>query len=124
MTDQLALVQVAETPRPLKPLTVNQQHAWDIIRHTPGGVTAEQVGAYIHSTRDTRPHPTTDPCQWCEKTGRQTVESKGLAPFVTYSNADGNRVYRPRRPADRVRTVEPTREPTEAELAINPFAGL
>jgi hypothetical protein len=128
MTEQLDLataepVLAALFEKPAKPLTDNQQRAFDYIR-AHAGVTAEQIGAHLHSTRDERPHPVTDPCQWCEKSGRQTAESKGLKPFVTYSNVDGVRVYRPRRREDALRRPEPVREPTEAELAANPFTGL
>lgn len=129
MTEQLSLdggekVLKALFEKPAKPLKGNQARAWHYIRNAGEPVTAEQVGAYVHATRDKRPHPIDAPCKWCEKTGRQTAESKGLKLLVTYSNIDGVRVYRPRRREDALRREEPAREPTAAELQANPFAGL
>lgn len=118
MTDQLAIVDVP------KPLTPNQQLAFDYIRER-SGVTVDEIGAWLHAHRDRRPHSADARCEWCAKTGRQTVTSKGLAPLVTYRRAAGGSLYIARDKADRVRApVAPAREPTEAELAANPFAGL
>lgn len=117
MTEQLAIgadlapQNIPETFR--KPLTRNQQLAWDYIRER-SGVTADEIGAYIHAHRDTRPHSVDVRCEWCAKTGRQTAQSKGLKPLVTYKRAPGGRLYIARDPADRVR-------PDRAQTGVIPF---
>lgn len=121
MIEQPTLVDVPAAP---KPLTENQQRAFDYIR-ARDGVTVDEIGAYLHAHRAKRPHSVDDRCEWCAKTGRQTVTSKGLAPLVTYRRAHGGNLYVARDPADVIRDEpEPVREPTEAELAADPFAGL
>lgn len=109
--------------RSTKPLTANQQLAFDYIRERDG-VTVDEVGAWLHAHREKRPHGVDQRCEWCAKTGLQTVRSKGLAPLVTYRRAAGGNLYIAKSPADRVRERQPQRAPTEAELAADPFAGL
>lgn len=105
-----------------KPLTGRQQLAWDYVRGHDG-VTADEVGALLHSQPDRkRPHPADEPCDWCRRDGRSVLRSMALRPLVT-GRRDGR--WYVRNPEDRVRAPEPPRrEPTEAELQANPFAGL
>lgn len=108
----------------LATLTPRQQLAFDYVRERDGA-TADEVGAFLHAHRDRRPHGVDDRCNWCTKDGRGVLTSKALAPLVRYRiDKQLGRVYIVRNQADRVRVVEPVREPTEAELAENPFAGL
>ena len=119
MTQQLALVDVAAPPK----LTVNQQRAFDYIR-ARDGVTADEVGAFLHAHRDRRPHGVDDRCKWCAKTGLGVLRSKGLRPLVTYRTADrGGRLYIARDPSDRIHDDTPapvTVCPTcNGELTVN-----
>jgi hypothetical protein len=94
-----------KAPKPvavnLKP---NQQTAWDLIRSTPGGVTADEIGAAIHQHTDQRPR-----CDYCTLAGRQTATSVALKELVVYRRA--SRKYEPRNPADRA--VVPSAQLTE-----------
>lgn len=128
MTEQLAidaLAPIVPAKNEGKPLTRNQQLAWEYIRER-SGVTADEIGAHIHAHRDQRPHSVDARCEWCAKTGRQTAESKGLKTRVTYKRAPGGRLYVVRDKADRVR--DDTSSGTIAishELAPDdPFYGL
>lgn len=121
MTDQqLPLIDIPATPRPL---TRNQRLAHDYLRDHPG-VTVDEIGAWIHAHNETRPHSIDVRCDWCAKTGRQTVTSKALAPLVTYTRAPGGHLYRLRTPTEQTAASVPVREPTEAELQADPFVGL
>jgi hypothetical protein len=121
--DQPTLLDVPTQPKSAKPPTVNQQVALGFIRQSDGA-TATEIGQQVHAHGQSRRHSLTVFCKWCESAGRQTAASKALKALVTYSNLDGQRVYRVRDPRDRVRHVEAVREPTEAEIAADPFAGL
>lgn len=124
MSEQLAIGDPEILLKPKeKPLTPNQQLAYDLIRDRDG-VTAQEIGQEIHARGRTRRHSLDTACQWCEKTGTQTATSKALKPLVTYRRTDGGRLYIARDKADRVRAPVTVREPTEAELQANPFAGL
>lgn len=59
-----------------KPLTSKQARAYDLVRSTPGGITAEQLGAHFHD------HGPDGRCTWCERTGLGFLRSKGLGPLV------------------------------------------
>lgn len=124
MTDQLALVEVAVPDRGPKPLSVNQQRAHDYLADHPAGVTVDEIGAYIHTFRDRNPHGVDVRCDWCAKAGRSVVTSKGLGPLVTFRRVPQGNLYRLRTAVERDQAAEPMPEPTEAELAANPFAGL
>lgn len=126
MSEQLALTEsgaALTNLRSAKPLTRNQQLAFDYIRERDG-VTADEVGAFLHAHRDKRPHGVDARCDWCARDGRSVLTSKALKPLVTYRRAPGGHLYIARDRADRIRAAEPVREPTEAELRANPFAGL
>jgi hypothetical protein len=119
MMEQLAL-----DGAPAKPLTDRQQLAFDYVRER-NGVTADEVGAYLHSCKERRPHSIDDRCDYCARDGRGVLISKAVAPLVTYRRDPGGSLYVARNPADVIREpAPPMREPTEAELAANPFCGL
>jgi hypothetical protein len=128
MTEQLAIdgaVRTADSAvRTAKPLRPRQQLAFDYVRERDG-VTADEVGAYLHANKDRRPHPVDERCDWCARDGRSVLTSVAVRPLVTYRNDRGQRLYVARDKADRApKPLEPLREPSEAELAVNPFAGL
>jgi hypothetical protein len=128
MSEQLALDEVrgpdqGTLERATKPLTHRQQLAFDYVRERDG-VSADEVGAFLHAHRDKRPHGVDARCTFCTRDGRSVLTSVALKPLVTYRRVPGGRLYIARDKADRVRVPEPVREPTEAELEANPFAGL
>lgn len=82
MTEQLGLVGGPATISPAtgKPLRPRQQAAWDLVRSTPGGVTALECGVHIHAWQGH--HALSSPCEWCEPDGLQVLRSKALKPLV------------------------------------------
>lgn len=142
MTDQLALAALDLKPSLELKLTPNQQLAWDYVRERDG-VTADEVGALIHSQPDRRrSHGVDERCDWCARDGRQVLASKAVKPLVTYKRNAGHagklgRVYVVRNGDDRVRPepAEPHDCPQcHGELTVsglvcttchgNPFFGL
>ncbi len=127
MTEQLALTSETDlshvrTAAP-KPLTDRQQLAFDYVRERDG-VSADEVGAFLHAHRDKRPHGVDQRCDWCARDGRSVLTSKALKPLITYRNDGGRRLYIARDPADRVRETEPAAEPRtcptcNGELKVN-----
>jgi len=106
-----------------KPLTDRQQLAFDFVRGRDG-VTADEVGAFLHAHRDRRPHGVDDRCDWCARDGRSVLTSKTLRPLVTYRQAHGGRLYVVRDKNDQVRVDEPAAAPTvcatcNGELTVN-----
>lgn len=92
MTDQLF-----QPPAPvtsMRKLTDRQQRAWDLIRTTHGGVTADEIGAHVHGHADDAPR-----CEWCATAGREVARSVALRPLVIYRRSTGK--YEPRREEDR-----------------------
>lgn len=66
--------------RPLKPA---QQVAYNLVRDTPGGVTADEVGAALHERLTTRwQHPADQRCLYCGDRGKQVLGSKAVGPLV------------------------------------------
>lgn len=59
-----------------KPLTQKQARAYDLVRTTPGGITADELGAYFHE------HGPDVRCEFCARTGMGFLRSKGLGPLV------------------------------------------
>lgn len=132
MAEQLAIDavnQIAESSHgdlhtPAKPLTFKQQLAWDYIRERDG-VTADEIGAWLHAHRDRQPHGVDERCDWCARDALSVLRSKAIQPLVKYRlDRELGRLYVVRDAKDRVRPPEPIYEPTEAELQANPFAGL
>lgn len=99
MTEQLTIDGgTVETLSTGKPLTARQQSAWDIVRLTAGGSTADEVGAAWHHARGK--HNPDERCKFCAEEGASVLRSKALAPLVVRRR--GGR-WEPRDPADRVR---------------------
>ena len=117
MTEQPTLIDVSAAPRPLTP---RQQAAWDYVRDRQG-VTAAEVGAHLYALRGS---PAGHRSKWDARDGLSVLRSKALKPLVTYKRTPDGNQYVARDARDRVRPAEPVREPTDAELAANPFAGL
>lgn len=128
MSEQLAIDTVrgpdqGTLGRAAKPLTHRQQLAFDYVRERDG-VTVDEVGAFLHAHRDKRPHGVDARCDFCARDGSSVLRSVALKPLVTYRRASGGRLYIARDKRDCVRAPVTEREPTEAELQANPFAGL
>jgi hypothetical protein len=110
VADQLALTSETDFSHVrTKPLTDRQQLAFDYVRGRDG-VSADEVGAFLHAHRDRRPHGVDERCDWCARDGRSVLTSKALKPLVTYRN-EGGRLYIVRDPADRIRAAEPDHAP-------------
>jgi hypothetical protein len=88
MTADLALFQT--DPEPV--LTARQQRAYDYLA-AHDGVTADEVGAYLHGQRDRNPHGMDTRCDWCGRDGLQVLRSKALAPHITYRKDRHGRLY-------------------------------
>lgn len=72
MTEQPTLF----TPPPATGgLTPRQEQALEHVRAAAGGATDEDVGAALHATRERRPHPRREPCEWCASDGRSVLEA-------------------------------------------------
>lgn len=119
MTD--TLFPVDDAPQ----LTPRQQLAFDYLQANDG-VSADEVGAWLHAHRDRRPHPVGERCDWCAKDGLSVLRSKGLAPLVTFRRSRGGRLYLPRDKA-----LGRAQEPHTGVIAIShelapddPFYGL
>lgn len=88
MTEQIALdgqpVTIGATGRTL---TARQQRAFDLVRTTAGGLTAEELGARLHA--DAGKHDPDAQCTWCESTGRDVLGSAALGPLVVRRRASG-----------------------------------
>lgn len=59
-----------------RPLTVKQARALDLVKSTPGGITADELGAHFHA------HGPDLRCDFCARTGLGFLRSKGLGPLV------------------------------------------
>jgi hypothetical protein len=83
-----------------KPLTRDQQTAWDMVSETVGGVTADEVGALLHSRLATRwAHPADQRCVYCGTRGNQVLRSVALRPLVVRRRVSGKWEPRERQPA-------------------------
>lgn len=88
-------------------LSARQQLAFDYVR-AHDGVTADEVGASLHTHRDRRPHGVDDRCEWCSRDGRAVLTSKALKPLVRYRlDKQHGRLYIARNPEDRLRDPDP-----------------
>lgn len=92
---------------PTDALTDRQRLAWDHICSVPGGVTADEIGAYLHA-HSKRPHSVDERCNWCAQTGLDVIRSKALAPLVVKHHGG---LIEPRDP--RYRASVPTGQTTE-----------
>lgn len=90
MTAQQSLLGPDRTLNPAtgRPLTPDQEEALRLVRETPGGVTADEVGACLHERLTTRwQHPADQRCNFCASRGKQVLKSKGLRPLVIMRRA-------------------------------------
>jgi hypothetical protein len=92
VTAQRPLVEVAATPV----LTARQQAAWDLVRGTAGGCTAEEVGYHLHTLKGKHGVATT--CTYCASEGLSVLRSKALRPLVIRRRTG---LWEPREKADR-----------------------
>jgi hypothetical protein len=103
-------------------LSDRQQAAYDLVCNTPGGVTADEVGANWHAIKG-KHHPDVR-CQFCADDGASVLRTKALAGKVVRRRGGQ---WEPS-PADSATVTDPVRkplrEPSEAELQANPFVGL
>lgn len=86
----------APTPTNLRP---RQQLVWQLVRETPGGITADEAGALAHAHRVERPHSVDERCEFCATDGRSILASKALKPLVVKRR--GTNKYECRNPAHR-----------------------
>lgn len=70
-----------------KPLTEKQQHGYDLVRSTPGGITADELGAVFHADRG-KHHPDSR-CEFCTSEGLGVLDSKAVGPLVVRRRASG-----------------------------------
>lgn len=96
MTAQTQLVKVAPTAAGLTP---DQQTAWNLVRSTPGGCFAEEVGRAVHVSNGR--HDGEGYCEWCLDRGQSVLKSKRLRALVIYRRVA--KKYEPKNPADRAR---------------------
>lgn len=75
-----------------KPLTDKQQRGYDLVKSTPGGITADELGAIEHERRGR--HHRDARCEWCTDEGRGVLESKAVGPLLVRRKASGR--YEPR----------------------------
>lgn len=77
MTGQLDVFgAVQQTGATGKPLTPKQARAYELVRTSPGGITADELGAWFHA------HGPDVRCDFCCRTGLGFLRSKGLGPLV------------------------------------------
>jgi hypothetical protein len=93
VTVQRPLVEVAATPV----LRERQQLVWDWIREVPGGLTADEVGALLHSRKGK--HGPDERCQWCTAEGRSALQTVALRQLLVRRRDSGR--WEPREKADR-----------------------
>lgn len=93
MTDQIRIDGAASTIGATgKPLTEKQQRGFDLAKSTPGGITADELGAIEHELRG-RHHRDTR-CVHCAHEGIGVLESKAVGPLLVKRRASGR--YEPR----------------------------
>lgn len=100
-------------------LTDRQQHAYDLVRTSPGGATADEVGAAWHAARGK--HGPDERCKWCAEEGASVLRSKGLAPLIVRRR---NGHWEPRNPEDTETRTSGLIATSEPDPSLNPFADL
>src|SRR4051812_45721323 len=75
-----------------KPLSEKQQRGYDLARDTPGGITADELGALEHERKGK--HHRDQRCTFCTDEGRGVLESKAVGPMLVRRRASGR--YEPR----------------------------
>jgi hypothetical protein len=92
-----------------KPLTEKQQRGYDLVRSTPGGITADELGAQFHADRG-KHHPDSR-CQWCVEEGMGVLDSKAVGPLVIRRRGSGR--YEPRDGSGTAAVPEVASAPTQ-----------
>lgn len=88
MTDQLGIDGRGHTIGATgKPLTDKQQRGYDLAVSTPGGITADELGAIEHELRGK--HRRDVRCEFCASEGKGVLESKAVGPLVIRRRASG-----------------------------------
>lgn len=75
-----------------RPLTAKQARAYQLVKSTPGGITADELGAIEHELRGKHHRDTR--CIHCTHEGVGVLESKAVGPLVIRRRASGR--YEPR----------------------------
>lgn len=90
MTDHL--FEPPEPVTPLRALTEKQARGYDHAKSTPGGITADELGAIEHELRGR--HHRDVRCDWCASEGKGVLESVALKPLLVRRRGTGR--YEPR----------------------------
>lgn len=100
-------------------LTDRQQAAWDLVRATDGGATADEVGAAWHAIKGK--HAADVRCRFCAEEGASVLRSKALHDKVIRRR---NGVWQPRNPEDAETAASGVIATNEPDQSLNPFADL
>lgn len=100
-------------------LTERQRAAYDHIRHTPGGATADEVGAHLHARK--HKHAADVRCRFCAEEGASVLHSKALGPLVIRRRGGH---WQPRNPADAPPAESGGVIAVSHHVPDNPFADL
>lgn len=79
-----------EPPKPVTPLralTEKQQRGYDLAKTTPGGITADELGAIEHERRGR--HHRDQRCDYCTPEGKSVLESVALKPLLIRRRESG-----------------------------------
>jgi len=90
VTDHLFEPPPAVTP--LRALSEKQQRGYDLAKSTPGGITADELGAIEHELRGK--HHRDQRCDYCAMEGKGVLESVALKPLLIRRRESGR--YEPR----------------------------
>jgi hypothetical protein len=77
---------------PMRALTEKQQRGYDHAKSTPGGITADELGAIEHELRGR--HSRDLRCDFCAREGKSVLESVALKPLLVRRRESGR--YEPR----------------------------
>lgn len=81
-----------EPPEPLPVLTEKQVRGYMLAQSTPGGITADELGAIEHERRGR--HHRDSRCEWCAAEGKSVLESVALKPLLVRRRELGRYVPR------------------------------
>ena len=90
MTDHPEQNPLFEQPQPVtppKPLTEKQQRGYNLAKTTPGGITADELGAIEHERRGK--HHRDQRCDWCASEGKGVLESVAVRPLLVRQRGSG-----------------------------------
>jgi hypothetical protein len=95
VTDEAMQDPLFEQPQPVAPLralTEKQARGFDLAKTTPGGITADELGAIEHERRGK--HHRDQRCDYCTYEGKGVLESVALSPLLVRRRESGR--YTPR----------------------------